>query len=121
MNLSELLVQVLEIKGVTSAAVVSEEGLVLEGVSQDGQDLGFVGNIIASSLSSSRVLADLLGEGSVSQAMIEYQQGPVLMMPIHGGSDSHIMVVTLDSLATLGRARFKLRKLLPDVAQAVHA
>ena len=121
MNLSELLVQVLEIRGVTSAAVVSEEGLVIEGASRDDRDLGFVGNIIASGLASSRVLSELLGEGEISQTMIEYQDGPVLLMPINSNQEAHVMVVTLDSLTTLGRARFKLRKLLPEVAQAVHA
>jgi predicted regulator of Ras-like GTPase activity (Roadblock/LC7/MglB family) len=121
MNLKDLLQQVLEIRGVSSAAVVSEEGLVIEGASNDDTDIGFVGSIIASGLASSRVLASLLGEGEMSQAMIEYENGPVLLMPLTNSSQSYIMVTTLDSLASLGRARFKLRKLLPEVAQAVYA
>lgn len=121
MNLAELLAQVLEIRGVTSAAVVSEEGLVIEGTSKDNRDLGFVGNVIASALASSRVLADFLGEGNIRQAMIEFEEGPVLLMPLGSEEMPYVMVATLDSLATLGRARFKLRKLLPDVAQAVAA
>ncbi|HEX7022304.1 MAG TPA: roadblock/LC7 domain-containing protein [Trueperaceae bacterium] len=122
MNLVGLLNQVLEIRGVTSAAVVSGEGFIVEGVSGNDMDLGFVGGLIASSLASSRVLAGLLGEGEISQTMIEYEGGPVLLTPLDAGAeDGYVAVVTLDSAATLGRARFQLRKLLPEIAQAVAA
>lgn len=123
MNLVDLLKQVLAIKGVTSAAVVSGEGFIVEGVSDDDTDLGFVGGLIASSLSSGRALAGLLGEGSVTQTMIEYENGPVLLAPLaaEGEEEEFVAVVTLESTGTLGRVRFQLRKLLPEIAKAVAA
>jgi uncharacterized protein len=120
-NLAALLDQVLDIKGITSAAVVSGEGFIVEGSSKNDRDLGFVGGVIASALASSRVLGQLLGEGDISQAMVEYEEGPVLLMPLTPGDQGYIMVTTLDSINTLGRARFQLRKLLPDIAKAVSA
>lgn len=123
MSLVDLLNQALQIRGVTSAAVVSGEGFIVEGVSSNDMDLGFVGGLIASGLASSRVLASLLGEGEVSQTMIEYEDGPVLLTPLQAGNDEdgYVAVITLDSTNNLGRARFQLRKLLPEIAQAVAA
>jgi uncharacterized protein len=119
--LADLLKQVLDIKGITSAAVVSGEGFIVEGAANNDKDLGFVGGVIASGMASSRVLGQLLGEGDISQAMIEYEEGPVLLMPLTSGDEGYVMVTTLDSINSLGRARFQLRKVLPEIAQAVSA
>lgn len=127
MNLPDLLKQVLDIKGVTSAAVVNDEGLVVESATKGNKDLGFVGNVIAGSLTSTRMLADLLGDGEVNQTMIEYEDGPVLLVPLKKRVDNrqmpvgkeHVIVTTLDSINTLGRVRFQLRKLIPDISHAV--
>ncbi|MEX2541370.1 MAG: roadblock/LC7 domain-containing protein [Trueperaceae bacterium] len=119
MKLKALLQQVLEIKGVLSAAVVDSDGLVLEGVSAEGTDLSFVGGAIASSLASSKALAGLLGEGRITQTMIEYENGPVLMTPLEAEGKEFIAVLTLEAANALGRVRFQLRKLLPDLALAV--
>ena len=118
--LNSLLGQVLNIKGITSAAVVNGEGFILEGASEGEKDLSFVGDVIASGLASSHVLADLLGEGSITQTMIEYEDGPVLLIPLKTEKE-HVMVATLESINTLGRARFQLRKLLPEITDAVEA
>ena len=63
MNLASLLDQVLDIKGITSAAVVSGEGFIVEGSSKNDRDLGFVGGVIASALALSRVLGSFLVKG----------------------------------------------------------
>ena len=120
MSLPQLLQQVIDIKGVNSAAVVSGDGLMLEGASNNDTDLSFVGGLIASGLASSRVLAGFLGDGEVSQTMIEYENGPVLLIPL-GAEEAHVMVATLESTAALGGARFKLRKLVPGIADAVRS
>ncbi|CAN5755310.1 hypothetical protein BH24DEI2_BH24DEI2_11830 [soil metagenome] len=120
MSLQALLNQVIEIKGVNSAAVVSSSGFVIEGAANNETDLSFVGGLIISGLASSRVLASFLGEGEVLQTMIEYENGPVLLIPL-GGEDAPVMVATLASAAVLGRTRHSLRKLVPDIARAVSA
>ena len=119
--LQDLLNEVLGIKGVTSAAVVSGEGLIIEGVTSGQVDLEFVSGLIASGLASSRALAGLLGEGQITQAMIEYESGPVLLTPLQNDASDHVAVVTLESATTLGRVRFQLRKLLPEIGKAVMA
>lgn len=119
--LEDLLKQALEIKGVRGAAVVNDEGLVLQSVAKGSLDLGFIGESIVAGLASTRVLAGLLGEGEVSQTMIEYEQGPVLLTPLAKDAAGHTAVLVLDAAGTLGRVRFQLRRLLPEIARAVSA
>jgi predicted regulator of Ras-like GTPase activity (Roadblock/LC7/MglB family) len=124
MQLAELLNQLLEIRGVTSAAVVRGDGELLEQVSQRQVDITFVTGLLASSLASSRVLAGLLGDGEISQIMLEYEQGPVLLTPLptaQAQGEGYLLVVTLDAVGNLGRARFQLRKLLPNIAAVLDA
>jgi hypothetical protein len=42
-------------------------------------------------------------------------------MPLTSGDEGYVMVTTLDSINSLGRARFQLRKVLPEIAQAISA
>ena len=122
MNLADLLNEALTIKGVTSAAVVAQDGKLVEGASNSGQDLSFIGGLITSGMASSRVLAELLGEGEITQTMIEFDGGPVLITPLRGAtSEGYVAVMTLGSASDMGRARFGLRKLLPQLADAVAA
>lgn len=121
MQLSELLKEVIGIRGVSSALVVSGDGLILEEASHDAQDLSFVGGLMTSALAASRALVGFLGEGELQHAMIEYEQGPVLLIPLAEREDAPVMVATLESTSVLGRARFQLRKLVPEVAQAAGA
>lgn len=124
MQLAELLNQILEIRGVTSAAVVSGDGELIEGASPGQVDMTFVTGLLASSLASSQVLAGLLGDGEIVQIMLEYEQGPVLLTPLptaQAQGAGYLLVVTLDAVGNLGRARFQLRKLLPGIAEALAA
>ncbi len=104
--------------------MVSHEGLIVESVSDGRVDLSFASGLIASSLASSQVLAGLMGEGELQQAMIEYDKGPILITPLQRADEAtsdYVAVVTLSSTAFLGRAKFQLRKLLPKVSEAVLA
>ncbi len=119
MDLHALLEEVLTIKGITSAALVSEDGFVIESVTApDNQiDLEFLGGVVTSSLAASHALAEFFGKGEVSQVMVEFEEGPVLMAPV--GTSS--LLATLDSAQNLGRVRFQMKKYLPKLAEAAQA
>lgn len=117
MSLKSHLEGMLAIKGVTGAAIVSTDGFIVEGVSRADHDLSLIGGLVASSLASSKVLAGLMGEDEIRQTMIEYERGPVLMTPLDShGVAGYVAVLTLDTATTLGRVRFQLRKMLPELA-----
>ena len=141
---SDVLGRMLDIRGVTSAALVDGVGETVHAVSREGEGSSLVGGLIISSLATSRVLADLLGEGELTQTMIDFETGPVLLAPLAGvagradtgpgadvsrptgtdasrptGTDAYVAVLTLSAASTLGRVRLGLRKLLPELAKAV--
>lgn len=121
MTVSECLDQVTAIKGVTAAAVVSEDGYVVEGKSTGTVDLDILGGLIGSTLGASRALGELLGDGNIRQATIEYRDGPVLLVPLTAAAAGNAVVIALASIAPLGRVRFQLRRLLPEIGSAVAA
>lgn len=121
MTVSECLDQVAAIEGVTAVAVVSEEGYVVAGNSTGSVDLDVLGGLIGSTLGASRALGELLGEGNVQQATIEYRDGPVLLVPLSEEAAGNAVVIALASIAPLGRVRFQLRRLLPEIGAAVAA
>lgn len=121
MTVSECLEQVAAINGVTAAAVVSEEGYLVEGMTSGALDLDVLGGLIGSTLGASRALGEMLGEGDVQQATIEYRDGPVLVVPLVDEAEGNAVVITLASIAPLGRVRFQLRRLLPEIGMAVAA
>lgn len=108
-------------RGVVSAAVASREGFVLDSVGGSDEDLEFVAGVVASGLASSQALADLFGDGELRQATIEYDRGPVLLVPLEGEAADHLVLVVLDEMASLGRVRLQLRRLLPELARAAIA
>ena len=125
MTVSECLEQVAAIKGVTAAAVVREDGALVDGRSDGRVDLAELGGLIGSTLGASRALGELFaaaGDGKdVQQATIEYRSGPVLVVPLPSDAAGAAVVVSLDSIAPLGRVRFGLRRLLPELGAAVAA
>ena len=119
MNLKACLDQVTAIAGVTAAAVVSEEGDVVDGITHGTVDLDALGGLIGSTLGASRALGELLGDGEVRQATIEYRDGPLVVVPLDANRAGYAIVIVLESIAPLGRVRFQLKRLLPDIEAAV--
>lgn len=119
MTLNACLEEVTSIAGVTAAAVVSEEGVVVDGITHGAVDLSALGGLIGSTLGASRALGELLGEGEVRQATIEYRDGPLMVVPLGIDDRGHAVVIALDAIGPLGRVRFELKRLLPQIEAAV--
>lgn len=123
MDLKTVLDEIVRIKGVTSVALIGHDGFVVESMAAEGVsiDLDFLGGVAASSLASSQSLAEFFGKGDVNQAMIEFEEGPVLLTPVGEKGRQYLLLNTLDSTQNLGRVRFQLKKYLPRVLEAAQA
>jgi len=123
MALNQILNEVVQIKGVSSVAVVDNNGGVIDSVSEAGYDFAKVGPLVMEGIHSSRTLAGMLEEGELQQTVLEFEQGPVVLSPLNKGQNNYqsspVAVVVLDSSNSLGRARLKLAKLLPQIAEMV--
>lgn len=126
MALNQILTEVMQIKGVNSVAIVDSNGDVIESVSENDHDFANVSMLVVEGIQSSRTLAGMLEEGELQQTILEFEQGPIILSPLkhqdylnNSTQDLPIAVVVLDSSNSLGRARLKLGKLLPQIAEMV--
>lgn len=107
-QLKELLVDLVKVEGITAAVVVGRDGFVIEGVTQhEGTDTEAVGAVISTGIGSSEVIGRELEVGNMTQGMIEYDNGIVVMSLL--GPDAILAVVAQPS-ANLGNVRYQIRK-----------
>ena len=120
MAIRNLLEQLSEDEGVTAVALVGEDGFVIESVRKEGAaDVDFVGGAATSVMASSRALADHLKKGGVEEVMVEYDEGPLLLIPLEAGGAQYGLVLLLRNVQDLGRVRFQLKKVRPQIEEAL--
>lgn len=122
MSLDSELRALLDVRGVTSVCVVGSDGVLIDGAEGADGDLMRVAELVPSALGSSRVLAGLLGDGEVTQALVEFDRAPVLLVPLSAetaAGGGHVAVLTLSAVADLGRVRFRLKTMLPRLIAAL--
>lgn len=116
-DLDQVLETLAGIEGVQAAVVASRDGLVIAGrQNQDSDSLEAIGAMSASLVSTLESMAADLGRGSVSQAMIEMEDGLAVVQP---ASPSAVLTLLVGSSVNLGRVRLALRKNDALVQEAV--
>ncbi len=111
----EALKPLAEEQGVKAWALVGEDGFALEAYRRPDVDAGdLLGGLGASVLAASRAVAEELGKGPVEEVMVEYPEGPVLMVPTGKGP---ILMILLDEVASLGRVRLALKRVMPKLLE----
>lgn len=120
MTRTEVLQKLLELEGVSRAAFVSRRGEPLETLPGGARDLAAVSEGLAGFLASSRVLAELLGAEATTQTTLELGGGVALLTllvdPPESPAEASPNIVVLSTADALGRVRFALRQLLPQLA-----
>ena len=121
-TLQDVLRELLGIRGVASVAVASADGTLVDGLALGEDALQALQELVPTALASSRALGGLLGDAVVQQALVEYEQGPVLLAPIDGDGGEervHVAVIGIADVADLGRVRFQLRRRMAALAQVL--
>ncbi len=104
-----------ELAGVEAWALLGEDGFVLEAFRRPEVEVGDVlGGLGTSALATARAVAEELGKGPLEEVMVEYPEGPVLMVPTRKGP---VLMLLLDEVASLGRVRLVLKKVLPKLEE----
>jgi predicted regulator of Ras-like GTPase activity (Roadblock/LC7/MglB family) len=116
-QLRELLRELTTVQGIKSAVVVGRDGFVIDGVTEGtGLDADAVGAVISTGIGSSEVMGRELDVGAMTQGMVEYEGGLIVMALL--GADA-ILAVVADLNANLGNVRFQIKKRLQQVEQAL--
>lgn len=104
-------------QGVVASALVAEDGFVVESLrTEQAPDIDFLGSAASTALASARALSQELERGEVEEVMVEYPEGPILLVPLEGG---YLLVVLMDAMQSLGRVRFQLKKSVPRLKEAL--
>jgi len=116
-NLKSLLNDLVKVEGINAAVVVGRDGFVIEGISTDGKlDIETVGAVISTGLGSSEMMGKELSVGALTQSMIEFDQGVLVMGTL--GNDSLLCLVCQPG-SNLGNVRLQMKKRSPDLASAL--
>lgn len=116
-NSNELLKELVDIDGVNTAVIVGRDGFVIDGVSNGGKiDADTVGAVISAGTGSSEVMGRELLVGSLTQGMMEYSNGLIIMSLV--GNEA-ILAVVANPKANLGYVRFQIKKRLPAIEKAL--
>lgn len=113
-TLKTLLSNVVHIDGIQSAVVMSKDGFVIEGNTQEGLDSEAISAVVSTSLGNSERIGLELGLGDISQSLVEYENG--IMMISMVGSEAFLAVVS-DKNTNLGNVRYQVRKILPELKE----
>ncbi|MHB1343637.1 MAG: roadblock/LC7 domain-containing protein [Thermoleophilia bacterium] len=116
-SLKDVLLALTKVEGINTAVIASRDGFVIDGVTgADSLDTDAVGAVISTGIGSSEVMGRELGVGDMSQSMIEYGKGIVMISFL--GADA-ILAVVADLQANLGNIRYQVKKHLPYIEQAL--
>ncbi len=116
-SIKDQLADLAKVEGITSAVVVSRDGFVIEGVSSNGNiDNEAVGAVISAGIGSSAVMGGELKVGAMSQMMIEYEQGVVVVNFL---GEEAVLATVADGRANLGNVRYQVKKRSPGILAAL--
>ena len=116
-NTKSLLSELVKVEGINAAVVVGRDGFVIEGTTSGGRlDIEAVGAVISTGIGSSEVMGEALKVGEMTQAMVEYKEG-VIVMGLLGRKA--ILAVVADSKANLGNVRYQLKQRGPEIERAL--
>ena len=115
-NLETTLAKITKIDGVKTAVVVSRDGFVIEGVSNNGLDTEAVAAIISGGIVNSEAMGSDLQIGRFAKSMIEYDKGMIVVNPL--GEKAALAVVASDK-ASLAHLRYQLKKFGPEIEEAL--
>ncbi|GAB5603419.1 hypothetical protein FJNA_19450 [Thermus sp. FJN-A] len=103
-------------KGVRVAALLSEDGFVVEEVREaEAPEASLLSARAATVLGTAKALAQTLAQERVEEVMVEYPEGAFLLVPLPG----HHLLLLLDGVRSLGRVRLALKKALPKLEEAL--
>jgi len=116
-NLKEVLNDLSKVEGINAAVVVSRDGFVIEGATRNGSlDAEAVGAVISAGLGSSEVMGRELNVGQMSQMMVEYGKGFIVVSFLGEGA---ALATVAEATANLGNVRYQVKKRAPLIEKAL--
>jgi CheY-like chemotaxis protein len=116
LDLGSMLAQFMAASGADWASVSDRQGFLIESAGDIGVEAEVAAAMAACLAESSDGIGRELGRGALGGMLIEYEKGTVLLH--HVGSAAVFAVMCKDATA-LGKVRYYVKKLLPDLARVI--
>lgn len=117
-SMKSLLGRFRALESVELAAIVANDGLLIESNARPGVDVDAICAVASNGLAIAHTLGREVAKGQTVQTMLEYEQGVVLIEPIN----SEAMLLLLSNLREeIGHVRFLAAMHRADLADALNA
>lgn len=111
-KLDEILVSLNGLRGVTTAAVVDQDGFVTHIRRDFDVDADALGAAVQIMHTAAHRAAEQVSQGSTKLLLSENQHGMVLLAPLSRG---FVLALVADESAMLGAVRFEVRETIPSL------
>jgi hypothetical protein len=111
-----LLNELVRVEGINTAVVVGRDGFVIEGEAKGRADMEAVGAVISTGIGASEVMGSSLSVGEMTQGMVEYRDG-VIVMGLLGRKA--VLAVVADTQANLGNVRYQVKQRAPEIERSL--
>jgi CheY-like chemotaxis protein/predicted regulator of Ras-like GTPase activity (Roadblock/LC7/MglB family) len=115
-DLKATLGQLAAMPGVSLAALVDREGFLIEAAGELGVGAEVAGALAACLAESSEGIGREMGQGALSSMILDYEAGMVLL---HGAGPAAILAVVLRDPTALGKARYYVKRALPELLRTI--
>lgn len=116
-TIRKVLEELVTIEGIQTAVLVGRDGFVIEAADRKGSvDLETVGAVISTGTRSTEQMGQELKIGGLSQSMVEYKDGLVIMSSIGGEA---ILAAVADSNANLGYVRYQVKRRMGEITSSL--
>ncbi len=117
-TLADLLERFRSLQSVEMAAVVAQDGLLIESIADPHQNVEAVCAVASNGLAMAEALGYEINKGSTIQTILEYQEGLVLLEPI---SNEAMLLLVTNMREELGHIRFLVALHRDELLEAVEA
>jgi CheY-like chemotaxis protein len=115
-DLKGMLGQLATMPGVGLATLVDREGFLIEAAGDVGIGAEAAGALASCLAESSEGIGRELGRGMLQSMILDYESGMVML---HTVGPSAILAVVLRDATALGKLRYYVKKILPDMLRAI--
>lgn len=112
----KILEALVSVDGIDAAVCAGRDGFVIEAAASDKTDTDVIGAMVSTGVGAAESVGRELSVGILSQAMMEYDGGVVVMAAI--GEDA-VLAVLAATNASLGNVRLQVRKKTPELVKAL--
>jgi CheY-like chemotaxis protein len=116
LDLGSMLAQFMAVAGADWASLSDREGFLIESAGDIGVEAEVAAAMAACLAESSDGIGRELGRGALGGMLIEYEKGTVLL---HRVGSAAVLAVMCKDAAALGKVRYYVKKLLPDLTRVI--